>query len=226
MDRSECERVQQLGGVGLIEKLRWLRGVMATVFRGRMSGAVVLLICATVLTGCEATSTALDDQKFSAVGAKPAPAGDIKLAAGDRIKINVFGDDRISGEFLVDAAGQISLPLVGTIDVAGKTRSAFEIALRNKLKGEFVKDPKVSVAIVSLRPFYILGAVEKPGEYPYRSGLNVMTAVAIAGGNTYRASTSKVLIQRAGDTVMSEVAISAAVPVYPGDLVKVPERAF
>ena len=80
--------------------------------------------------------------------------------------------------------------------------------------------------VTSFRPFYILGEVEKPGEYPYRPGLNIMSAIAVAGGNTYRASRSKVYIQRNGTGSFQEVPFGPAIQVYPGDIIKVPERYF
>ncbi|MCC2105608.1 MAG: SLBB domain-containing protein, partial [Hyphomicrobiales bacterium] len=87
-------------------------------------------------------------------------------------------------------------------------------------------NPVVTVDVVSSRPIYVMGEVEKPGEYTYRNGLNVLSAVAVAGGFTYRASKSKVLVKRAGEKGLTEFRLSPDIPVYPGDLVSVPERYF
>jgi len=100
-----------------------------------------------------------------------------------------------------------------------------EQAITTQLKSQYLRNPKVTVDVVSYRPFYVLGEVQKPGEYPFRSGLNVLSAIAIAGGATYRAS-SKVLIQRSGTTEEKEYPQSSTVLVMPGDVVRVPERFF
>ena len=136
----------------------------------------------------------------------PAPAGkssavssaQLRLSAGDKVKVIVFGEDKLSGEYQLDTGGFLSLPLAGTIEAAGLTKPELEQALTAKLKSEYLRNPKVTVDVVSFRPFYVLGEVKKPGEYPYRSGLNVLSAIAIGGGATYRANNSTVLIQRSG----------------------------
>ena len=108
----------------------------------------------------------------------------------------------------------------------GLTQSELEQALAKKFRSEYLKNPKVTVTIATLRPYYMMGEVKNPGEYPYKSGLNVLTAMAIAGGPTYRASRSTVQIQRRGETSMRDYPISASVPILPGDVIKVPERYF
>jgi protein involved in polysaccharide export with SLBB domain len=118
------------------------------------------------------------------------------------------------------------LPLAGTVEAKGLTQSELEQALAKKFRSEYLKHPKVTVTIASLQPYYVMGEVEKPGEFAYKSGLNVLTALAIAGGPTYRASRSTVQIQRRGETSMRDYPISASVPILPGDVIKVPERYF
>ena len=151
---------------------------------------------------------------------------ELRLAPGDKVRVTVFGEDKLSGEFQIDNAGALSLPLAGTIRGAGLTKTELEQALTKQLQGEYLRNPKVTVDVTSFRPFYVLGEVSKPGEYPYRSGLNVLSAMAIAGGATYRASTSKVLIQRSGTTEMTEYPQATTVLIMPGDVVRVPERFF
>ena len=101
-----------------------------------------------------------------------------------------------------------------------------ERELTNKFRGEYLRDPKVTVEVVGFHPFYIMGEVNHPGEFPFRSGLNVMSALAIAGGPTYRASRSTVLIKHADETGFREYSLDAEVPVLHGDLLKMPERYF
>lgn len=148
------------------------------------------------------------------------------LQPGEKIHVIVFGEDRLTGEYEIDPAGFVSLPLAGTLKAAGLTKQQLEQGLAKKFSGEYLRNPKVTVDVTSFRPFYILGEVSKPGEYPYKSGLNVMSAIAVAGGATYRASRSLVLIQHIGETGFREYPISPTIPLLPGDLIKLPERYF
>lgn len=148
------------------------------------------------------------------------------LHPGEKIKVTVFGEDRLSGEYEIDPAGYVSLPLAGTIKAAGLSKPQFEQELSKKFRGEYLKNPKVTVDVSNFRPFYILGEVSKPGEYPFKSGLNVLSAIALAGGSTYRASRNNVLIQHIGENGFREYPFSPTIPVLPGDLIRVPERYF
>ena len=148
------------------------------------------------------------------------------LRPGDRIKVTVFGEDRLSGDYEIDGSGLVSLPLTGSATAAGLTQREFESALAEKLRRAYLKEPQVTVDRVAMRPFYILGEVEKPGEYSYRSGLDIWRAMALAGGQTYRASSSTVAIQRAGDTEFHDYKMATDVSVGPGDVVRVPQRWF
>jgi len=194
-----------------------MRHAMIKVFA---CNAAVLL--AFLVSGCGAGSLTETEQQSLAAAATAAP----QLQPGDKIRISVFGEDKLSGDFEIDQSGRISLPLAGTVEAQGLTQSELEQALAKKFRSEYLKNPKVTVTIATLRPFYIIGEIEKPGEYPYKSGLNVLTALAIAGGPTYRASRSTVQIQRRGETSMRDYPISASVPILPGDVIRVPERYF
>jgi protein involved in polysaccharide export with SLBB domain len=180
-----------------------------------------------VLVGCVSSKTTPSGESASAFAAdSPQQMVMLPLAAGDKVRVTVYGEDRISGEYQIDPDGLISLPLAGTIRAAGLTKPALETALADKLAGKYLRNPKVTVDVVNFRPFYVLGEVQKPGEYPYRSGLNVLSAIAIAGGTTYRANGSKVYIQRFGSTDLIEFEQSPMTTVMPGDVVRVPERYF
>jgi polysaccharide export outer membrane protein len=175
---------------------------------------------------CETVASNPEPANLTATAALANESLEFRLAAGDKLRVTVFGEDKLTGEYDIDVGGYVSLPLAGTVKAAGLTKVELEKALARKLSGEYLRDPKVTVDVATFRPFYILGEVEKPGEYPYKSGLNVMSAMAVAGGPTYRASGSKVLIQRGGVGAFQEVALSPTVQIYPGDLVRVPERFF
>ncbi len=188
--------------------------------RSLLSGAAAAA-AALLLTACDTMDPAL--QPVTDAGGPPQV---VRLAAGDKVKVTVFGEDSLTGEYQIDAGGNLSMPLAGTVPASGLTQNELERRLAGKLSSGFLKNPRVTVEVTSFRPFYILGEVEKPGEYPYRPGLNIMSAIAVAGGNTYRASRSKVYIQRNGAGSFQEVPFGPAIQVYPGDIIKVPERYF
>jgi len=148
-----------------------------------------------------------------------------RIQAGDRIKLSVYGEETLSGVYDVSPAGTMSLPLVGTIDVVGRTRAELERQIARRISS-YVKDPKVTVTVNEFRPIYMMGEVLRPGEYAYRSGLNALTAVSTAGGLTYRANKSTVLVQHTGEEVWHEYPLTAAVLIAPGDLIRVTERYF
>jgi protein involved in polysaccharide export with SLBB domain len=200
---------------------RRAKGMRDAMIRGVFVCSALLAV-ALLVSGCAGGSLS-EPEKQSLAAAATAPA---KLQPGDKVRINVFGEDKLSGEYQIDQSGQISLPLAGTIEAQGLTQTELEQALAKKFRSEYLRNPKVTVTVATLQPYYVMGEVEKPGEFAYRSGLNVLTALAIAGGPTYRASRSTVQIQRRGETSMRDYPISASVPILPGDVIKVPERYF
>jgi protein involved in polysaccharide export with SLBB domain len=164
----------------------------------------------------------------SASADKPAQRSglQLRLSPGDKIKVIVFGEDKLSGDYQIDSAGGVSMPLAGTVQAAGLTKPELEQALTAKFKSEYLRNPRVTVDVISFRPFYVLGEVKNPGEFPYRNGLNVLSAIAIAGGATYRANNTVVWIQRAGTTEFAEYPQSPSVLVMPGDVLRLQERYF
>lgn len=154
-----------------------------------------------------------------------ATTSDYLLGVGDKLRVNVFGEEDLSGEVDVNGTGKVSLPLVGQVQAAGLTIDAFTEEVATKLKEGYLTSPKVSVEVLNYRPFYIIGEVTTPGQYPYTNGMTVLNAVAVAGGFTYRANEDKVLITR-GDQKEVAYKLTQAVKVLPGDIVKIPERFF
>ena len=210
-------------------------GKMKAQWRGLAARLFVLLLGLGplgLLTGCDSISDIASGNSANAVvttavaDTQTTPPPELKLSPGDKLHITVFGEDKLSGDFDIDPSGYVSIPLGGTVMAAGLSKLELEAVLTQKLKGDYLRDPKVTVDVASFRPFYILGEVEKPGEYPYKGNLNVLTAIAIAGGNTFRASNSTVLIKRANETALHEYPLTVAIPIYPGDLIRVPERYF
>nr|WP_281253391.1 polysaccharide biosynthesis/export family protein [Sphingomonas guangdongensis] len=150
------------------------------------------------------------------------------LAPGDRLRITVFSEDRLSGEFGVTTTGQISFPLIGNLDVAGKTLADVQSMIRTRLADGYVNDPRVTAEFVTFRPFFVLGEVARPGQFPYADGLTLRQAIASAGGFTYRAKRDRVFIQLPGDTKEYTVDLEAESNrlVKPGEIIRVGERFF
>lgn len=147
-----------------------------------------------------------------------------RLGPGDKIRLTVFGEEKLSGDFTVSGSGKLSLPLIGEVDVGGSTLPEAQKLIGNRFGSGYVRQPRVSAEVVEYRPFYILGEVNKPGQYPFRVGLTVHQAVATAQGFTYRANTRRVLIKRDGSDREVEVRLSASTAVEPGDTIRIKER--
>lgn len=150
------------------------------------------------------------------------------LAPGDKLRITVFGEETLTGEYSVTGSGDVSFPLIGNIKVAGRTVESLQTELTSKLAAGYLEDPRVSAEIINYRPFYILGEVSRPGQYDFAVGLTIQQAVAAAGGFTYRANNKKVYLKRALDTreMLVDLRETPSFPVRPGDTIRVGERFF
>ena len=148
-----------------------------------------------------------------------------RLGPNDKVKITVFRHEDLSGEFTIDGNGYLSMPLIGEVKAAGLTARELEEELERRYADGYLVDPKVSVEILSYRPFTILGEVNEPGQYPYEPGMTVLNAVAKAGGFTFRAKQNGILLQRGGASARP-VVVPANTPIQPGDIITVPERFF
>ncbi len=150
-----------------------------------------------------------------------------QLGSGDRVRITVFGQPDLSGEYAVDGMGTLAFPLIGQLRAGGHTASELEHAIVAKLKPNYLKDPRVAVEVLTYRPFYIVGEVKTPGSYPYVSGMTVLNAVALAGGFTYRAREESFYLTRTEkDGTKNRVNAAPETQVLPGDVVTVRERYF
>jgi protein involved in polysaccharide export with SLBB domain len=153
--------------------------------------------------------------------------GNYKLGAGDKIRVVVLQDNEFSGDYEVNATGAISVRVLGPIQVVGMTLLELEDMLRERYRqGGYLVTPRLSVELVATRPFYIVGEVSRPGQFPYVYCLHVIQAVAIAGGFTRRASKSGLTIKRYYATSAEEQIVTEDTLVEPGDVVRVPERYF
>ena len=149
-----------------------------------------------------------------------------RLGNGDDLRVTVFGEPELSGDFQVDGTGAISMPLIGSVQVAGMTLPEFQNTVETRLRGGFLVNPQVSAEVTNYRPFYILGEVNRPDQYQYSSGLTVMNAVAAAGGFTYRANRRDVFIRSAGENTERKVTLTTTTQVRPGDTIRIGERIF
>ncbi len=152
---------------------------------------------------------------------------DYSLQTGDQVRIITFGEDSLTGEFRVNGSGNIALPLVGPVHAAGLTSAGLEAAVGSALQqAKLVREPSVAVEVIAYRPIYVLGEVNKPGQYGYEPGMTVVTAVAVAGGFTYRAVEGYAAIVRTIDGKAVEGKASRQSFVQPGDAITVFERRF
>lgn len=154
------------------------------------------------------------------------PIADYKLGVADKVRVIVFSEETLSGEFTVSDSGTLSLPLIGDVKATGRTPREVIRDIEAKLADGYLREPRVSMDVLTYRPFYIMGEVTKPGEYPYSNGLTALNAVARAEGFTYRANKRKVFIKRFGETTEHQYKMDPSVVVYPGDTVRIGERYF
>lgn len=191
---------------------------------------VMALLLALVVAACSGAGGSITGDTPKASESGPGHDGvhsaEYRLGSGDKLKIVVFGHQDVSGEFVVDGSGNIAMPLIGQFKAGGLTVTELQTSLTTTLNAKYIVDPKISVEVLNYRPFFILGEVNKPGSYPYIAGIDVLQAVALAGGFTRRARTSSVKIVRDvkdGRTTFSGLPEDT---VLPGDTIEVERRLF
>ena len=188
---------------------------------------IILCLLAACLAACGSVQ-AVAQQPAAVPATAAVPAGDSssKLGPADKVRIIVYGEEQLSGEFTVGDDGALSMPLIGSIAVAGRAAGDVVKDIEVRLADGYLRNPHVSLDVLTYRPFYILGEVSKPGTYPYSNGLTVMNAVATAEGYTYRANKRKVVIKRAGEADEHVYPLSPDLKINPGDTVRILERYF
>jgi len=156
-------------------------------------------------------------------------AADLKgytLGAGDKLRITVYNEPDLSGEFEVNGEGYVSVPLIGQIKVLGQTTSEVQTLLTQKYGKDYLVNPSVSIEVTNYRPFFIIGEVNHPGGYPYVNGMTIINAVALAGGYTPRANHDRIKVKHGSETSAQEQEVKEDSAVLPGDVIEVPERFF
>jgi polysaccharide biosynthesis/export protein len=187
--------------------------------REALRGILSIAICGIALWGCGGPTADLTTTANATGGA-------YRLDSGDHLRIVVYGDQQLSGDYIVDDEGAISMPLINRIEARGLTPTDLEQTITKRLADGFLVDPSVNVQVQGMRPFFILGEVKQPGQYSYANSMTVLSAVAVAGGFTYRAKTDYVQItRRDGEKVVKGRADLSSL-VEPGDVVFVYERFF
>jgi polysaccharide export outer membrane protein len=215
----------------------------------RFSRLTVLLLVASALTACahRKTYVAAEPNIGSegqvaiapapvmtvAAGGPYAPAPGVTgfdspylLDAGDRLRIQVFGQEGLTNSYIVDASGNVSITLIGTVPARGITTHDLARRIAERLRNGYIRNPHVSVEVEAYRPFFILGEVSAPGQYPYVPNMTVEAAVAIAGGFAPRANRGEVLLGRSYNGEIMRGKVPLDFPLRPGDTVTVRERWF
>jgi polysaccharide biosynthesis/export protein len=152
--------------------------------------------------------------------------GPYTLDSGDKLRIVVFGQDTLSNNYTVDAQGAVTLPLIGTVTARGLTTAQLGNTIATRLKQGFIREPNVAVEIETYRPFFVLGEVTFPGQYPYVPNMTAENAIAIAGGFSPRAYRYTITITRKIQGVPVKAKLPPRYPVRPGDTIEVSERWF
>jgi polysaccharide biosynthesis/export protein len=216
--------------------------------RGARAAIVCLLLSALALSGCMgrtapvavAPQNNLDAMAYGgAVHAAapvvpvayvaPAPApydAPYHLDAGDRLRVVVYGQEGLTNTYLISAGGTITMPLIGTVPARGRTPQGLAADITARLRNGYIREPSVAVEIEAYRPFFILGEVQAPGQYPYVPNMTVESAVAIAGGFSPRARKDRVTLTHTDASGTSRVIMPPGTPISPGDTVFVGERWF
>ena len=208
--------------------------VMRNISFGRIVRLAIFAVLATFMTSC---SSIPDSSLSGLTGSASDTAGAFsdtaavsqrfyKLGVGDKLKITVFGEDNLSGEFEVGARGTVSLPLVGDIEGKGLSLPEFRDRMAARLSKGYLKDPRITVEVLNYRGFFVHGEVRKGGEFKYKTGLKIRDAIAMAGGFSYRANEGYVLLMREGFSKRKKISLPTSLSVLPGDNIRVPERFF
>lgn len=212
--------------------MMFLKRIRAATLSLAGLGLMVLGACASAPASAQAQTTPAQTQTQGQTAPARAQTNDpsdmsqYRLGSADEIKIAVFGEPQLSGNFIVDGQGFISLALIGELQVKDMTLREVQRLIETKLKDGYLRDPQVSAEMVRGRPYYVLGEVNRPGQYDFTSGLTVMNAIATAGDFTYRADKRRVFIKSADSDAEREVRLTVSTPVRPGDTIRIRERFF
>ena len=156
----------------------------------------------------------------------PTIEGPYRLDTGDELRVVVYDQANLTSTYEVDQSGYVSMPLIGSVPARGATTAEVEARISNQLARSYLRDPDVSVEVATYRPFFVLGEVGNPGQYPYVPGMTAETAIAVAGGFTPRANMRVVRVSRTIDGELHEGRLAVTEAIRPGDTIFVSERLF
>lgn len=183
-----------------------------------MRGTVIALFCLLMLVACAAMTPLIT--------LPAAETGPYRLDTGDTVRVIVYNQEGLSADYTVSDSGTISVPTLGEIRARGLTAPELQNSIHDGLSNGILVNPSVSVQLAQYRPFYVVGEVSKPGQYPYAPGLNILGAVAVAGGFTIRANQREVTVVRAQAGQKGEWKADPLAEVRPGDVIVIRELFF
>lgn len=179
---------------------------------------IAVVVTALALSGCMQTSATVTSY---------APVDEpYRLDAGDRLRVVVFGQEGLTNTYAVGASGAITMPLIGSVPARGLTPAELAAAITSRLKRGYLREPYVAAEVETYRPFFILGEVAAPGQYPFVPNMTVESAVAIAGGFTPRAERKAIKLTRVGEGGVAQAVVPPGTFLKPGDTIAVAERWF
>jgi polysaccharide export outer membrane protein len=174
---------------------------------------MALIFCATTGLHAQSSESRVSNSSYT-------------LGTGDSVNISIFNQEDLSGTYALDGDGRFSMPLIGMVDAEGLTPAELEQVLIDKLKPDYLVNPRIYVQVMNYRPYYLMGEVRGTGAFPYQAGMTYLTAIAKAGGFTYRAKQDHVYVIRADDPEQNEIKLDIDEKVQPGDIIRVDERMF
>ena len=188
--------------------------------------AAIFVACTALASCADIGATQNSSQFQSRLGLLANDLKSYKLGIGDKVRVVVYGEQDLSGQFDIGPQGNVALPLVGELPARGRSPLELKDAIVTRLSSGFLRNPRVTVEVVAYRPFYVHGEVRSAGEFTFKSGMRIRDAVAVAGGYSYRANQTYVLLTREGLPDEVRVALPTDVMVMPGDNIRVAERFF
>lgn len=192
----------------------------SSVLNTRLQFTISLLVFLLVAGSWPSISMGQDD-------ATPEVAAEgYKLGPRDQIRVSVFNQADLTGDYVLDGDGRFSMPLIGTMNANGLTPQELAARIVDRLKPDYLVNPRVSVEVSNYRPYFLIGEVKTTGSFPYVEGITYLTAIAMAGGYSYRAKKDLVYVTRAGAEDSEELKLDVNEKVQPGDIIRVAERFF
>ena len=191
------------------------------------TNAVALLTLSLGVTACSSdrlVSVPPKDPTERALGGERLATSAYRLTVGDKVRVTVFDLAAETSEYTLDETGAIAVPALQPLVIKDMTtKEAADTLSKAFAQAGLYRKARVSVDVAAFGPFYVLGEIAKPGEFPYKPGMSLFAAVALAGGHTYRANRGHVFIRRATDTVETEYELTSDIAIMPGDVVRIPE---